>query len=269
LFRISDFGFRISDQAGQVALIVLLVMVVMLTLGISVAQRGVTDVRISQQEEDSARAFQAAEAGVEQALSTLSSGAGEFGEDVSYAVQVTQAGTGGFVVGQPIAAGETARVDLAEASPNLSGLNLYFMEKGKDDCDTTPAAIEVSIAQKVGNQDRVKREGFDVQDRDNNFTPVTAGSYAFEGKTWCGKATLNLTGNDDEVRIKVWYSRATIGVEPRPAGATLGDQYVFVDSVGKTEGGVTRAVEVTRSEPQLPPMFDYALWSGGGIVKGE
>src|SRR3990167_5038568 len=85
--KIENFKLeRKVNQSGQVALIVLLVMVVMLTLGISIAQRGVADVRISQQEEDSARAFQAAEAGLEQALSTLSSGAGEVGEDVSYAV---------------------------------------------------------------------------------------------------------------------------------------------------------------------------------------
>ncbi|OGY16320.1 MAG: hypothetical protein A2784_01340 [Candidatus Chisholmbacteria bacterium RIFCSPHIGHO2_01_FULL_48_12] len=256
-------------EKGQVALIVLLVMVVMLTLGISVAQRGVTDVRISKQEEDSARAFQAAEAGVEEALSTLSSSEGEFGEDVSYNAQVTEAGTTGFVVGQPVAGGETVVVNLAQASPSLSGLNLYFMEQGKDDCLTNPAAIEVSVIEKVGSQTRVRREGFDVQDRDNNFTLVAGGSYAFEGKTWCGKATLNLIGNDEEVRIKVWYNRATIGGGPRPAGATLGNQYVAVESVGKTEGGVTRAVQVQRGEPQLPPMFDYALWSGGGIVKGE
>lgn len=254
---------------GQVALIVLLVMVVMLTLGISVAQRGVTDVRISQQEEDSARAFQAAEAGVEEALSTLAAAEGELGEDVSFNAQVTQAGSTGFVTGQPVVAGETVRIDLAQASPSLSGLNLYFIEKGKDDCDTAPAAIEVSTIEKVGSQDRARREGFDVQDRDNNFALVMAGSYAFEGKTWCGKATVSLTGNSTEVRIKVWYSRATIGGEPRPAGATLGDQYLEVESVGKTEGGVTRAVEVQRSEPQLPPVFDYALFSGGGMVKGE
>ena len=258
-----------GNETGQVALIVLLVMVVMLTLGIAVAQRGVTDVRIAQQEEDSARAFQAAEAGIEEALSTLVGGSGSFGEDTSYDVTVGQAGSSGFVFGQPVAAGEVVYVNLAGASPGMNRLDVYFMEIGKDDCDVTPAAVEVMILSSPGGNTRVRREGFDISSRGNNFDQVTKGNYSFEGVSFCAKATVNLTGNDQQVRIRPLYNRAVVGVDPQPANATLPNQYLQVESVGQTEAGVTRAVTVKRSEPQLPPIFDYALFSGGGIIKGQ
>mgnify|MGYP001609443717 CR=1 FL=1 len=199
-FQLSIPGSR--GSRGQIALVVLLVMVVMLTLGISVTRRGVTDVRIAQQEEDSARAFQAAETGVEEALSTLIGGSGNFGEDTSYNVNVAEAGSSGFVFGQPVVAGETVYVNLAGASANLNRLDIYFIENGKDDCATTPAAIEVTTILTPGGNTRVKREGFDVKSRGNNFGLVTTGNYSFEGTSFCAKATVNLTGNDKEVRIR-------------------------------------------------------------------
>src|SRR3972149_5804868 len=56
------------NQSGQALLLVFLVMAVMLTLVLSVASRSVTEVLITTSEEDSLRAFSAAEAGIEEAL---------------------------------------------------------------------------------------------------------------------------------------------------------------------------------------------------------
>lgn len=61
-----------NHSSGQAVLIILLVMAVVLTIGLSVVSRSVTDINISQQSEDSARAFSAAEAGIEQALIGIS-----------------------------------------------------------------------------------------------------------------------------------------------------------------------------------------------------
>lgn len=55
-------------EKGQALLIVVLIMVVSLTIGLSVATRSITNVRNSTEEADSQKAFSAAEAGVEQAL---------------------------------------------------------------------------------------------------------------------------------------------------------------------------------------------------------
>jgi len=57
-----------SFRPGQAALIVTLVVIVGLTVAVAVISRSVTDVGVSTQEEDRARSFSAAEAGVEDAL---------------------------------------------------------------------------------------------------------------------------------------------------------------------------------------------------------
>ena len=57
-----------SREAGQAGLIVMLVMVVLLTLGVSIATRSTQDVTQSRQEEETSRVFDAAEAGIEEAL---------------------------------------------------------------------------------------------------------------------------------------------------------------------------------------------------------
>lgn len=64
----STFSFNSAAQRGQVLLIVVLVMVVALTVGLSVATRSITNVRTTTEEENSQRAFSAAEAGIERVL---------------------------------------------------------------------------------------------------------------------------------------------------------------------------------------------------------
>ena len=72
-------------ERGQALLIVLLVMTVALTVGLSVATRTIVNVRITTQEEQSQRAFSAAEAGIEETLRTCTT-----------SCPVAQAPSGGF-----------------------------------------------------------------------------------------------------------------------------------------------------------------------------
>lgn len=72
------------NQRGQALLIVVLVMVVSLTVALSVVSRSITNLRISADEESSQRAFSAAEAGIEKALSgvcPLGNCSGDFNAD--------------------------------------------------------------------------------------------------------------------------------------------------------------------------------------------
>lgn len=58
----------ISDEKGQALLVVALVMVVVLTVGLALVSRSITNQRLTTEEDNSQRAFSAAEAGVELAL---------------------------------------------------------------------------------------------------------------------------------------------------------------------------------------------------------
>lgn len=57
-------------QKGQALIILLLIMLVMLSIGLALTQRSVTDVTTSTQAEQATRAYSAAEAGIEKALSS-------------------------------------------------------------------------------------------------------------------------------------------------------------------------------------------------------
>ena len=145
-----------GNQRGQVALVVLLIMIVMLTLGVSVVQRSLFDVQLSQKEEESNRAFQAAETGVEAALSSLVGAQGvEVGDGLSYSVSVDDGGEEGLVTGASLSVGDIVSVNLDGASPNLNSLNVYFIDKAEQDCDTGPAAIEVIVVSEVGGSEQI------------------------------------------------------------------------------------------------------------------
>src|SRR3990167_4918743 len=64
---------EIGMKSGQILILVLLIVVVSLAVGLSVASRNLTNLKISTQAEESQRAFSAAEGGVEDALSRLDS----------------------------------------------------------------------------------------------------------------------------------------------------------------------------------------------------
>ena len=107
LSLINSMKFR--NQKGQAVLVVLLSLSVVLIVVMFVVSRSVTDISLSTKEEDSLRAFSAAEAGVERALVIGTDQGGDFG-DASFNAAVTSFATGSNSVVYPISlkSGETA-----------------------------------------------------------------------------------------------------------------------------------------------------------------
>lgn len=81
-------------QKGQALLIVLLGMAVALTMILSVVSRSVTDIQLSTRDEESQRAFSAAEAGVEKAFLTGNNETDIVTTGVQYSAQVTEVSEG-------------------------------------------------------------------------------------------------------------------------------------------------------------------------------
>ncbi|MBI2021690.1 pilus assembly PilX N-terminal domain-containing protein [Candidatus Daviesbacteria bacterium] len=65
---------RTNKEVGQAVIVLLLAMLVILAIGLAVIQRSLTDVTTSTQTDQSTRAFSAAEAGIERAISLESQG---------------------------------------------------------------------------------------------------------------------------------------------------------------------------------------------------
>ena len=154
---------RSFKESGQALLIILLVMSVSLTVVLSIIARTVTDVGISKSQDESIRAFNAAEAGIEKAIiGGAMYGHLESGATFTTTLTETGGGTSSFLYPVNINAGESATfwfvshqtdpvtheekatcggdpTNLCEKQPNV---RICWGETGTPaDSDTTPAIL--------------------------------------------------------------------------------------------------------------------------------
>ncbi len=256
-----------KKSSGQALLVILLIMAVVLTIGLSTTSRSITDLRISQQTEDAARAFSAAEAGIEQSLSLQQAVSGEFtGTGVSYQTAVSDMGAGTeFVFPQEIQVDESQTVYLAEYGPG-GVLTQHFTRDRLDLCWSGNAAIEVSYYYNYNSGGyKVSRYAVDpdgARREFNHFDPPDSGSCAGLSHK---KTLVFPSGTPLFLRLRVLYESARVGiVAPGGIGGQLPSQGSRIESVG-TAGKATRKVEVFRSHPSA--IFDYVLYSGGDLLK--
>ena len=109
-------------RQGQALLVVLLMLGVALTIGVSIASRSVTEVEISATQQEAARALEAAEAGLEKALggvvvTDVSSEAVAPGSQESYSVAFRQLADSQELRFPGIRAGDNVTINLEPPSP--------------------------------------------------------------------------------------------------------------------------------------------------------
>jgi len=277
--------------SGQALLIIVLVMSVALTIGLAVISRSITDIRISSQEEESARVFSAAEAGIEKALKV---GAATLLVDkiggVDYRVMETALGSGTeFVFPNQIEASDTQTVWLVRHD-DVTGEMLqtpFYTAASLNVCweITTPTetALEVSIFYKdVSGNYKIARGAYDayaVRRGSNSFADVDAGTCADLGRkktlVW---ADFNIYPNPPTsdiilfLRLKPLYNinnPIKIGVVGLGgSGGTLPSQGACFESTATlTTSGITRRVRQCQFHKSPPAVFDYVLFSGGDLSK--
>ena len=250
---------RRAAQKGQALLIVLLVTAVALTVGLAAVSRSVTDVQISKEEEEAVRAFSAAEAGIEEVLGSLpelEGYSGNLGEGLEVAASAETGGESGFETG-PVAEGEVVEVNLEGSGLTASQIDVCWNGEG---------ALEIVIIKEESGEDKIEKG-------------VYGGS--FEGAE-SGNCGSSLSGVDTRVRVAIptggGVTPIAMRIRPlqedsyivlRPTEGGLPSQHYVIESTGRVvETGVTRKIRVTRAiKPALPAFFDYALFSGGVLVK--
>src|SRR3989338_9963487 len=89
------------NQKGQAVLIVLLSLSVVLIIVLYIMSRSITDISLSSKEENSMRAFSAAEAGIERALVIGTGQSGGF-DNANFSANVSEFGQGEDEVVYPI-----------------------------------------------------------------------------------------------------------------------------------------------------------------------
>lgn len=289
--------------SGQALLIVLLSMAVVLVVVLSILARSITDVSISSQDEDSLRAFSAAEAGIEQALIIGSNiGSTEIG-NASYNVGVSAVAEGEKEFNYPssLFSGESMTVWFVahDEDGNYScednncfkgnQMNVCWGKEGTfSDSDTTPA-IEVSIFYTTtpGNYatTRIARAAIDPRETRrglNNFSAPDSGSCTIDGKIYQFQKLIvfnnlgipvniqNLQNGLQFAKVRFFYNTETtqkIGFNlDSPGNTLLPSQGLLVESSGSS-GKTNRRIEVFESYGEVPELFESALFTVGSIVK--
>lgn len=262
-FRSQLLRFRGSSQSGQAGLVVLLLTVILLTVGIAVASRAQTDVAISRQEEESNRILNAAEAGVEDALSqnlnfsgTTYSGTVDVHETmlVNYTIDKVN------ILETRLFQGVSAQANVTGVA-NGQGIQISWSKE--TDCAQNPASLYVTVFNRTAGVVRTRNFAYRPCATPNNgFTQINTDP---SGELF-RQVTVNLQTGDLFVRVKPIYNDTSIRVQG--SGWNLPTQYYRVKSVADSNlGNEVRAVQVNRTLPVAPAIFDYVLYSGTTITK--
>jgi len=274
-------------RGGQALVIVVIALGVMLTVGLSIASRSLTEVNVSTTQDESAEALSAAEAGLEGALGNVYTGEGEttgsLSSGASFTVDRTNIGGANvFVVPAGIAAGETVTLWLTGPySTYPTGTDDLMVCLGEGGADT---AVELTgyyqtaagtFVVKKGydtNPGRAASTGFAVMDGANGCFAVTTP----KGSNFSYSATIdnfmsgglfpNVNPTPVLVRARVLYN----GSGEQPVGFvsvgswSLPNQGDNVISTGQA-GVATQKIAVTKLNPDTPPIFDDAVYSGSSL----
>lgn len=282
----------LKNQQGQALLIILLVMAVGLTIGLAVVSRSVTDIRISSQEEESARAFSAAEAGIEEALlENLAVGVGTSGTvgEISYSVSsIEQGGSQEYDLGGgKFLSGDTQTVwlightadgdfDPSVTFPTDGVVDICWGEPGTPaDQETTPA-LEVSLVYLVGSEFRTARRGYDP-----NVGRTGSNKFDLAGTSGCldlaFNQTINLASDFGDLtgatlylyalRLKLLYNENSQPIKVSSSDNFPSQGKCYVSTAKVEESGVTRKVQQCQTHKAPPAIFDYVLFSGGDLEK--
>jgi len=260
--------FRIqskNSQKGQALLIVILVMVVALTIGLSVASRTITNIRNTEDEEQSQAALSAAEAGIEEfirqpcALDTCIFPKKNYTINNTSADITIKVASGAQVVmnqGNPVKKDEGGDIWLVPHS-NLDGtptwgtpwtgnLNVYWGKAADIDCQT--AAVEIIVFRGSVNNPQTTRYVYDgcPARRNNNSFTNPGGGISFDGIQFKYGTTLAIN-QGLFVRVVPLYYNSVVGF----TGTALPPQERLIESTGNA-GDTQRKVTFVDRYPGLP-----------------
>lgn len=257
---------RLPD--GQALLIVVLVMVIGLTVGLSIAGKSITSLRSSTDEANSQKALAAAEAGIEQAIKSNLSIAGSFTNNTTYDTTVTPVLGTSFLLnaGNPLLADDGISFWLSDysADPNLIYQNRWSGDLtiawgySADGCSN--AALEVAIISGTKAAPVLTRYAFDpcqVRSSVNRFTYLVSSGTTISGINFFYKTTISISSGL-LAKIIPLYTNASMGV----TGSTpLRLQGSTITSTGRS-GGTERKVNVFQGFPEVPSeYFPYNLFA--------
>lgn len=261
-----------SNQSGQVAVIVLLIVAVIATIGLSQLGRTTEDVLVSSQREESSRVFNAAEYGIEEALSDEDHFGNEANgstydlDDLDVDVTITPEEN---EMETTVPEGESLEIDLADLS-GVRTLEVLWDRGSGDNCDLK-ASLMISVFQSSGTAynyfvnpaTNSCQKGEDFVDADFVDANVSGG--------YGSKFNFTVNGDSDKlIRITPLYASTDLKISGQ--GIVMAHT---IQSVSQTtdaeEGGsaIQQKIEVQRLSPSSPSFMNFALFTNGKIEQIE
>lgn len=257
-----------SRQSGQVGIIVLLISAIILVIGLSIASRTIKESQSTVAQEDSARVFSTAESGIQQALSNIfqfesdqnATLPADFSFDDANLNQVSITSAQTFeaflpeknVVEIKITAGQTGSVNLdwSKSTCGQGGANLlvshYFSNGGVYD-------VNYYL---IGNCPNYS---------DQNL--ISADASTMSGYNFAYGLPVSAANNQNAFIRIMPIGRGTDLHVGATTGLTSNTQYTILSLAQMPDGSSAKAIEVKRSIPSAPAFMDFALVSGGNLVK--
>lgn len=271
---------RRNNQSGQAVLVVLLSLSVVLIVVLFILSRSITDISLSTKEEDSLRAFSAAEAGIERAL-LAGSGSGSIGS-ANYSTTVTGFASGLGYVTYPIAikSGENATFWFKrdDESISFSGGQVKFCwgNVGTSSTSAETPALEITFFYTTVPNNlttlRLARFALDPNSSrrsSNGFEDAQIGNCTIGEDTYVFQKTLNVPNNIRFATAKILYNIQTahkVGISVGESGSILPSQGEKIESAG-SYGDANRRIDVYQLHSEAPPIFANVLFSTNGIIK--
>ena len=276
-------------QRGQALIIAVFILVVALTVGLSVATRSITTIRTAAEEDNSQKAFSAAEAGIERAL-TANSGTniiGTFADNNSSYSATASLLTGDETLvnnGIFVPKDDPADIWLSDYSTDQSKiylnpwpasgskvLTIYWVAQSSNDpngdCSANneenfgPAALDINAITGSKAAPKISHYAFDpcgARAAVNKFSGVLPGA-GVAGTSFLYRAEITFSSANPGLLIRILplYSGTHIAIK----GTGLPAQGTVISSVG-SYGGANRKIVSYRGYPKLPiELYPYSVFS--------
>lgn len=279
-------NFR-KNRSGQITLLAILLGVLGLTVGMSVASRSLSDLKQASYVDFGTKALAAAEAGAEYGLNQITisppaSGCVNSGNLVATgqpldilgtnpaldikSVTVDMCKSSSGYVNESVAAEDVMQVDMTSGAAG----NFYVL------WENTAQAVEVTA---IYSDYSIRRFAFNSGSptsapwNNNNFTNVNTAPGSISNCPTSGlnyqSPAISTAANPYlmQLRVKPLGGTATIQVCTDIAGGVEAQSYNVV-STAETNNNVVKKIQVTKDiYGNLPAIFDNVIYSGGSLIK--
>ena len=270
-----------SASSGQALIIMLLVMAAAITLGLAASRQVTTDIRVSTQLQESAKAYSAAEAGIERALSEGEVGAQfEIDTNVTASVEKITLGETNRVIWPHVVnpgegvifwlQGHKSDGSLDPTVRYTGNVKIYF---NKSSGDTEPAIV---AALYYDDGSSVRYYAYDAVNRGNEFDLAAGGSYSLTdskqslSKDFSHSVTISAgVTNPVFLWVRAVYADSWIGFESSTGNfPAQGYLYTSTGQVAPAEAPsvVSRKIQALTTFDQPPQVLLEPLTTLGDLV---